>query len=90
MRCGEPMAKPKPEKKPASTPPAIYVLPIELRIGDRFVGETGEEWEVISRPYASADDRLVSAHVRRVGRPELSDLRTWCAHERVSVKRASA
>ena len=65
----------------------VLVLPMELHIGDRFIDETGEEWEVISRPYASAGDKLVSAHVRRVGRPDLADLRTWGAHERIAVKR---
>jgi len=40
------MAKPKPEKKPeAAAPPPIRVLPMELKIGDRLVDETGE-WEV--------------------------------------------
>jgi len=56
---------------------------MELRIGDRLADETGE-WEVISRPYASAGSKLSSAHVRKVGRPEATDLRTWGAHERVS------
>jgi hypothetical protein len=54
---------------------------------DRFIGETGEEWQVISRLYASAGRKLASAHVRRVGRPDLTDLRTWGAHERIAVKR---
>ncbi len=83
------MAKP-PEKKPEPAKPTdVRVLPMELRIGDRLDGETGEEWEVISRPYASAGGKLASAHVRRVGRSEVTDLRTWSAHERVTVKRAT-
>jgi hypothetical protein len=60
------MARPKPEKKPAAAE-SVRVLPMELRIGDRFADETGGEWEVISRPYSSAGGKLVSAHVRRAG-----------------------
>ena len=44
------MAK-SPEKKPdPSKSPALRMLPMELRIGDRLVDETGE-WEVAARPY---------------------------------------
>jgi len=46
----------KPEKQldlpraPAPAPPATRrVLPMELRVGDRLVDETGE-WEVVGRP----------------------------------------
>src|SRR3989442_53563 len=41
------MARPRPKKKPKST---SRVLPMELRIGDRLVDETGE-WQVVGRPY---------------------------------------
>ena len=81
------MAKP-PEKKPEPAKPTdVRVLPMELRIADRFTDATGE-WEVISRPYASAGGKLASAHVRKIGRPESTDLRTWNAHERIAVRRA--
>src|SRR5215471_478023 len=61
------MPKPKPEKKPEMSQFApLRVLPMELRIGDRLADQTGE-WEVISRPYASAGGKLASAHVRKVG-----------------------
>ena len=80
------MAKP-PEKKPEPAKPTdIRVLPMELRIADRFTDATGE-WEVISRPYASAGGKLASAHVRKIGRPEIADLRTWSAHEQIAVRR---
>lgn len=42
------MAKPKREKKTAAAAPPTRVLPMELRIGDRLVDETGE-WEVVGR-----------------------------------------
>ena len=57
-------------------PTEIRVLPMELQLGDRIRDATGE-WEVISRPYAWADRKLASAHVRKVDRPEATDLRRW-------------
>jgi hypothetical protein len=82
------VAKPKPEKKPA-TPASTTsrVLPMELRIGDRLVDETGE-WEVVGRPYTTAGGKNARVRVQRVGEPAVTDLRTWGAHEKVSVKRA--
>jgi len=66
--------------------PSHHVLPMHLQIGDRFYDETGE-WEVIGRPFMTAPGKNAHARVRKVGKPELTDLRTWGAHERVSVKR---
>lgn len=60
------------------------LLPMELEIGDRLPDETGE-WEVISRPFASAAGKLASVHMRKVGRPDVTNLRTWSAHERIAV-----
>jgi hypothetical protein len=81
-------SKPKPEKKPA-TPASTTsrVLPMELWIGDRLVDETGE-WEVVGRPYTTAGGKNARVRVQRVGEPAVTDLRTWGAHEKVSVKRA--
>ena len=67
--------------------PSHHVLPMHLQIGDRFYDETGE-WEVIGRPFITAPGKNAHARVRKVGKPELTDLRTWGAHERVSVQRA--
>jgi hypothetical protein len=85
------MAKPKPEKKPAAATPAPpLVLPMDLQVGDRLTDETGE-WEVASRPYTSSGGETASVRVRKVepGRPEVTEIRTWGAHERISVKRAT-
>jgi len=89
------MAKPKPGKKPEQkangqlplpTPArSARVLPMDLKVGDRLADETGE-WEIISRPYTSAAGKLASVHVRKVGQPEVTEIRSWGAHERVSVK----
>jgi len=65
------------------------VLPMDLRIGDRLADETGE-WEVASRPYTSNAGKNASVRVKKVGQPEVSNIRTWGAHERVAVKRAAA
>ena len=62
------------------------VLSMELQRGDRIADETGE-WEIISRPYVSAGGKFVSAHIRKIGHREAAALRTWEAHEQISVRR---
>ena len=76
------MAKPRPEKDPERR-----VLPMELQIGDRLTDETAE-WEVIGRPYTTNMGKTAHIRVRRVDKPDVTDLRTCGAHERVSVKRS--
>ena len=61
---------------------------MELQIGDCLTDETGE-WEIIARPYSSSAGKIASARVRRVGEPTVTELRTWSAHERINVKRAT-
>jgi hypothetical protein len=81
------MAKPNPEKKPTTAAPAMSrILPMELRIGDRLVDETGE-WEIIGNPFTTAAGKNARARVRKVSEAALTDLRTWGAHERVVVSR---
>jgi hypothetical protein len=83
------MAKPKPEKKALATGPAPFrVLPMELRVGDRLADETGE-WEVIGRPYTTNGGKDARFRGRRVGQPDVTEIRIWRAHERVNVKRAT-
>ena len=76
-------AEKKREPAPAGT---IRVLPMEVRIGDRLSDETGE-WEVVGRPYTTAGGKNARVRVQRVGQPAVSELRTWGAHERITVKR---
>ena len=84
------MTKRRPEKKrKPEQPPTRRVLPMELRIGDHLADETGE-WEIISRPYTTSGGKNARVRVQRVGEPAVTELRTWGAHERVSVKRATA
>jgi hypothetical protein len=81
------MARPRPAKKgePALSPQR-RVLPMELRVGDRLTDETGE-WEIVGRPYTTADGKNARVRVQRVDEPAVTDLRTWGAHERIAVRR---
>ena len=82
------MARPRPggkKSKPAA-PAGRGVLPMELQVGDRFSDETGE-WEVVAHPYMGAGGKIAYARVRRVDQPANVDVRSWSAHERISVKR---
>jgi hypothetical protein len=82
------MAKPPPEKKRQEGQPAEQrVLSMQLQIGDRLVDETGP-WEVASRPYTTEEDAHV--RVKKVGQPEVTEIRIWGAHERVTVNRATS
>jgi hypothetical protein len=79
-----------PAKKSEPAPPAAHrVLPMELQVGDRLTDETGE-WEIVGRPYTTAGGKNARVRVQRVGDPTATELRTWGAHERISVKRAAA
>jgi hypothetical protein len=62
---------------------------MELQVGDRLTDETGD-WEVIGSPYTTAGGKDARVRVQRVGKPGGTEIRIWRAHERVSVKPASA
>ena len=84
------MPKPKPEKKPADAAPATRrILPMDLQLGDRIVDETGE-YEVVGWPYTTAAGKNAHVRVRRVDNAEVTMIRSYSAHERVSLKRSSA
>jgi hypothetical protein len=68
---------------------ATKIVPMELRVGDRLTDETGD-WEVIGRPFTTAAGKNAHVRVRRVSQRETTDLKTWGAHEHLSVKRTSA
>ena len=83
------MAKPRPEKKRDEDKPAEQrVLPMELQIGDRLADETGA-YEVIGRPYTTNGGKDVHVRVKRVDNAEVTMIRNWSAHERVTVIRAT-
>jgi hypothetical protein len=60
---------------------------MQLQIGDRLTDSTGE-WEVVGRPYTTVGGKNARVRVQRFGQPGVTELRTWSAHEKVSVKRA--
>jgi hypothetical protein len=77
----------KPEKKSEPRESAERrVLPMQLQVGDRLTDETGEH-EVIGRPYTTAAGKTANVRVKRVD-SDVTMIRTYGAHERVSVKRA--
>jgi hypothetical protein len=84
------MARPRSKNKP-ETPqsPPLRILPMQLQIGDRLADETGE-WEVIGRQYTTNAGKDARVRVRRVGQPDVTEIRIWRAQERVNVKRANA
>jgi hypothetical protein len=60
---------------------------MELQVGDRLADETGE-WEVASRLYVTNAGKDAHVRVKKVGQPDVTELRTWSADERVAVRRA--
>jgi hypothetical protein len=60
---------------------------MDLQVGDRLTDETGD-YEIIGRPYTTQMGKNVHVRVRRVDNAEVTMIRTYAAHERVSVKRA--
>jgi hypothetical protein len=61
------------------------MIPTDLRVADHLVDETGVR-EVIGKPFSTGTGRVVHVRVRKVDHPDWTDLRTWGAHERLTVK----
>jgi hypothetical protein len=80
------MARPRPERKP---PAEQRVLPMQVKIGDRVTDERGE-WRVIGRPHTTLGGKSAHVRVELVEQPNVIEVKTWGAHERVSVKRGTA
>lgn len=62
------------------------VLPLQLRIGDRFTGARGE-WRVIGPPFAASGGKNVFTRAELVKQPSVVEVHLWGAHERIKVKR---
>jgi len=77
---------PLPAPQQGAAPAATRVLPMQLKIGDRLADETGE-WEIAGRPYVTNQGKTAHARIRRVDQRDITQIRTWGAHERVTVKR---
>ena len=67
----------------------IEVSPMDIRPGD-VLSDSRSDWAVISPPFCTRAGGIVYVRVRKVDQPDWTNLLTWGAHERVSVKRASA
>ena len=63
------------------------VWPMHFQVGDRLADETGE-WQVIGGPYTTSAGKDAHVRVKKIGQPEVTEIRTWVAHERVTVRRA--
>jgi hypothetical protein len=59
---------------------------MQLQVGDRLTDETGE-YEVIGRPYTTNAGKDVHVRVKRVDQSEVTEIRSWGAHERLAVRR---
>jgi hypothetical protein len=79
----KPVQPPLPGMPPPDPPGTTCVLPMLLRIGDRLT----DEYEIIGRPYTTNAGKDVHARVKKVDQSDVTEIRTWGAHERVSVKR---
>jgi len=83
------MAKPSPRRSlPPRRPARSASRPWTCSLGDRLADETGE-WEVIGLPYSAAGGKIVQLRVQRAGHDRPA-IRTYGAHERVSVQPATA
>src|SRR2546422_692115 len=68
---------------------AVEILPMQLLVGDRFTDEEGD-WEVTGRPYTTGAGKLVHVSIQRPGEQATAREKTWGAHERLTIQRATA
>jgi hypothetical protein len=83
----------KSHKRPAKPSPTqnadaatASVLPMEIKIGDRFT-DHDFEWEVVTHPAALHGGKSLRARIQRPGLPETERDMTWPAHVRVDIRR---
>jgi hypothetical protein len=74
---------------PLAQPAEQRVLPMQLKIGDRITDERGE-WRVIGRPHTTLGGKSAHVRVELVEQPNVIEVKTWAAHERISAKRTAA
>jgi len=60
---------------------------MQLQVGDRLTDETGG-YEVIGRPFTTAGGKTATVRVKRID-TDVQMIRTYGAHERITVSRAS-
>jgi hypothetical protein len=81
------VSKRKRDREP--DPTRRSVLPMDLRVGDRFRDEIGE-WEVAMLPFTMKQGKEVRARVRRADDESIVREVVWPAYERVEVKRGGS
>lgn len=62
---------------------------MDLQLGDRLADERSE-WQVIGRPYATGGGKTVHVRVESLKQPGVTEIRSWGAHERVGIQRATS
>ncbi len=70
----------------AREPEGLSVLPMQLRVGDRFTDETGT-WEVVGQPTTQRAGKEVKARVQQPGEPATARDQWWPAYQCVTVTR---
>jgi hypothetical protein len=70
-------------------PGTVSVLPMQLRAGDGFTDEEGE-WEIVGRPWNIHSAKTVHVRVQLPGDQGTKREKSWPAHERVTVTRATS
>jgi hypothetical protein len=66
------------------------MLPMEIKIGDRFTDHDDFEWEVLTHPVVLHGGKSLRARIQRPGVPETEREITWPAHVRVEIQRGGA
>jgi hypothetical protein len=65
------------------------MLPMEIKIGDRFTDHDDFEWEVLTHPVVLHGGKSLRARIRRPGVPETEREITWPAYVRVEIRRGT-
>ena len=77
-----------PSRRRPDPEPTLSIFPDKVHFGDRFTdADTGDEWEVVSRPVTYKKGHEVRARVQRPGDPGTAREKQWAAHERITVQR---
>jgi hypothetical protein len=75
------------KKKSQEQRTAGSVLPMELRVGDRFTHGSGE-WEITGHPFTSRGGKVVHPRVKQIGELAVTEERSRGAHGKVTARRA--
>jgi hypothetical protein len=65
----------------------LHVLPSQLRPGDRYTDDQGNEWEVVGHPSAFLQGKMHQVRFQKPGDPSTTWTTIWPTHERVTVRR---